>query len=90
MKLVEYTVKIPKDDGYAIFTYNNTKDVCTKLGITTSALFRIINKTMKYNTKKLSVYEGIIIEKRDIKKDTIQPCDKGQFQNDLIKKLENS
>ena len=90
MKLVEYIVKIPKDDTFVEFSFNSTKDVCDKLEITTSALFRIINGTMKYNTKKLSAYEGIIIEKREIKKEKEPITDKTKFQNDLINKLTNS
>ncbi len=66
MKLVEYIVKIPnptKEGEYEEFTCAKTTEVCAKLKISTTTMYGIMNKTIKFSHDNKKHLEGIIIEK---------------------------
>ena len=66
MRNVIFKLKIPlpdKENEYQEFKFEDPNDICKKLDISTTTLYRIINKTMKFTHNDKKYLEGIIIER---------------------------
>ena len=92
MKEIFYIVKvpIPNTENYTETKIKSREKVCEFLGISNTAFYAMINKTVKYSHKRNSHLEGIIIEKIETITEVVDESTKIKkeiFLNNLIEKI---
>lgn len=102
MRNVVFKLKIPipdKANEYQEFTFDNPNDICKKLDISTTTLYRLINNTIKFAHADKKHLEGIIVEREYLPlkqpkrvKKTVEAIenDKKNFRNKLLETLTKS